>query len=157
MVTANTHKDGTGLNRLRETFEVTAAVSRTMKSNSSKNTKPELNLRRSLWRKGVRGYRINVEYIVGVFVHGCFWHACENCGNFRFPKKNADFWRLKILGNVERDKKVQETLSGLGYRTLVIWECELATNIESCVERIIAELKVACPTNSSQPSINPLL
>ena len=82
----------------------------------SKNTKPEDFLRKLLWHKGVR-YRVNykelperpdiyiAKYNVAIFVNGCFWHMHENCKYSSTPKNNHEFWKNKLEGNVERDKK----------------------------------------------------
>ena len=61
-----------------------------------------------------------------IFVHGCFWHQHdkEHCLDGRLPKSNSEYWHAKLKRNVERDAKVQAELSALGWRILVIWECE---------------------------------
>ena len=82
----------------------------------SKNTKPEVFLRKLLWHKGFR-YRVNYKKLPGspdiylpkyktaIFVNGCFWHMHENGKYSSIPKSNFDFWKDKLEGNVERDKK----------------------------------------------------
>ena len=59
-----------------------------------------------------------------VFVHGCFWHKHEGCKRATLPKTNRTFWRNKLDGNVERDKRVVELLQNKGWRVLLVWECE---------------------------------
>jgi DNA mismatch endonuclease (patch repair protein) len=100
-----------------------------------KDTKPELIIRRWLWHKGYR-YRLHRKDIPGkpdivfsgrkkvIFVNGCFWHMHE-CQFFKWPKTNVDFWRKKILENVERDQNNYKKLRNIGWEILVIWECEI--------------------------------
>ena len=101
-----------------------------------KNTKPEELVRRYLFSHGYR-YRKNVSTLPGkpdivlpkyktcIFVNGCFWHKHEGCKYFVWPKNNAEFWKKKITGNVERDLRQQNELRLLGWNVVVIWECEL--------------------------------
>lgn len=101
-----------------------------------KNTKPEELVRKYLFSRGFR-YRKNDPRLPGkpdivlpkyktvVFVNGCFWHMHENCKYFVWPKNNAEFWKAKILGNVERDARKRQELDSLGWHVIVIWECEL--------------------------------
>jgi DNA mismatch endonuclease, patch repair protein len=60
-----------------------------------------------------------------IFVHGCFWHQHKGCHNCAMPKTRSDFWSNKLRGNVERDRLVVRRLRKLGWRVLVVWECEL--------------------------------
>ena len=101
-----------------------------------KNTKPEEMVRKYLFSQGFR-YRKNVRDLPGkpdivlpkyktcIFVNGCFWHKHEGCKYFVWPKNNAEFWKTKITGNVERDLRQQKELQSLGWNVIVIWECEL--------------------------------
>ncbi len=101
-----------------------------------KNTKPEELVRRYLFSQGFR-YRKNVNTLPGkpdivlpkyktcIFVNGCFWHKHEGCRYFVWPKNNAEFWKKKITGNVDRDLRQQNELRLLGWNVVVIWECEL--------------------------------
>jgi DNA mismatch endonuclease (patch repair protein) len=101
-----------------------------------KNTKPEELVRRYLFSHGFR-YRKNVSTLPGkpdivlpkyktcIFVNGCFWHKHAGCRYFVWPKNNAEFWKKKITGNVERDLRQQNELRLLGWNVVVIWECEL--------------------------------
>ena len=101
-----------------------------------KHTKPEELVRRYLFSHGFR-YRKNVSTLPGkpdivlpkyktcIFVNGCFWHKHEGCRYFVWPKNNAEFWKKKITGNVERDLRQQNELRLLGWNVVVIWECEL--------------------------------
>ncbi len=102
----------------------------------SKNTKPEEIVRKYLFSQGFR-YRKNDARLPGkpdivlpkyktvIFVNGCFWHGHEGCRYFVWPQNNAEFWKEKIGGNIQRDIKTQNALEQLGWNVLVVWECEL--------------------------------
>lgn len=109
-----------------------------MRAVKSKDTKPELRLRRALHALGFR-YRLNVKDLPGkpdlvfpkhravLFVHGCFWHG-HNCKRGRRkPKTNAKYWQEKIAKNRARDTKNIEALKAMGWRVLIVWECEIST------------------------------
>lgn len=112
------------------------ARSRNMSHIPSRNTKPEETVRKYLFKKGLR-YRKNVSSLPGkpdivmpkyktvVFVNGCFWHGHEGCKWFVPPKTNTDFWNAKFLYNIERDKKNYRKLEEMGWRVLLVWECEI--------------------------------
>jgi len=70
-----------------------------------------------------------------IFVHGCFWHAHERCPKATVPKRNRSFWLAKFAANRARDSRVVKELRSMGYRTLVIWQCE-AENKEKLVRRL---------------------
>ena len=101
----------------------------------STNSKPEEIVRKYLFSQGLR-YRKNVKKLPGcpdivlpkyhtvIFVNGCFWHR-HDCSRFVWPSSNQDYWRPKILRNVERDKKNTEELKALGWNVITVWECEL--------------------------------
>ena len=101
----------------------------------SKNTKPEETVRKYLFSQGFR-YRKNVRALPGcpdvvlpkystvIFVNGCFWHK-HDCGRFKWPTSNEEYWTTKIIRNVERDTENQKKLQEMGWRVIVIWECEL--------------------------------
>ena len=107
---------------------------RCMSRIKGRDTKPELVVRRWLWRQGFR-YRLYVKSLPGhpdivmrkwmtvILVNGCFWHGHE-C-NKRRPTTNAQFWREKIDRNRERDKRNQELLQAAGWHVIVVWECQL--------------------------------
>ena len=107
---------------------------RCMSRIKGRDTKPELVVRRWLWRQGYR-YRLYVKSLPGrpdivmrkwrtvIFVNGCFWHGHE-C-NKRRPATNAQFWREKIERNRERDARNQALLQAAGWNVIVIWECQL--------------------------------
>jgi DNA mismatch endonuclease (patch repair protein) len=100
-----------------------------------RDTAPELAVRSMAHRMGFR-FRLHRRELPGrpdlvfagqhlaVFVHGCFWHRHSGCANATMPKTRSEFWQRKLGGNVERDRRNCEQLARLGWRTLVIWECE---------------------------------
>lgn len=117
------------------------ARSRNMSHIRSKDTKPEELVRKHLFSQGFR-YRKNVRYLSGcpdivlpkyktvVFVNGCFWHK-HNCGRFRWPSSNTEYWTSKITKNVERDAENMKQLQEQGWRVLIVWECELKKQLFS--------------------------
>ena len=100
----------------------------------SKDTKPEMIVRKGLWSKGFR-YRLNSPRLPGhpdlvlkkyrtcIFVNGCFWHGHEGC--CKIPNTNHEFWVAKIKRNQERDIETQKRLAEMGWHCITIWECEL--------------------------------
>lgn len=100
----------------------------------SKDTKPEMIVRKGLWSRGFR-YRLNSPRLPGhpdlvlrkyrtcIFVNGCFWHGHEGCS--RIPNTNRKFWEAKIKRNQERDIETQKRLAEMGWHCITIWECEL--------------------------------
>ncbi len=113
--------------------------SKNMSHISSTNTKPEETVRKYLFSKGFR-YRKNVSTLPGkpdivlpkyktvIFVNGCFWHGHKGCKWFVPPKTNTEFWNAKFQYNIERDNKNYKKLEDIGWRVLIIWECELRHN-----------------------------
>lgn len=113
--------------------------SKNMSHIRSTNSKPEEIVRKYLFSKGFR-YRKNVRNLPGcpdivlpkyhtvIFVNGCFWHK-HDCGRFVWPSSNIEYWMSKINGNVERDEQNNEKLLSMGWKVLVIWECELKKNV----------------------------
>lgn len=105
-----------------------------MRAVGSKNTKPEIAVRRLAHRLGYR-FRLHVKDLPGkpdivfprlnkiVLVHGCFWHG-HRCRYGRLPKSRLDFWGPKIEANRTRDKRALKSLRSLGWRVLVIWQCQ---------------------------------
>jgi DNA mismatch endonuclease (patch repair protein) len=103
----------------------------------SANTKPELMVRKALWAEGFR-YRLHDKRLPGkpdlalrglktaVFVHGCFWHAHENCPSFRPPKSRIEYWAPKLERNKARDLEARRKLEAEGWTVVTIWECQLA-------------------------------
>lgn len=115
-----------------------------------KNTKPEVALRRLLFSRMIRCYRVNTKlfgkpdivfpkYRIVVFVDGCFWHKCPKC--FIRPRNNRKFWDKKISGNVRRDRKVNRILKKEGWKVIRLWEHLIRTNINNCYILVAQELK----------------
>ena len=112
------------------------ARSRNMSNIPSKDTKPEEMVRKYLFAQGFR-YRKNVSKLPGkpdivlpkyktvVFVNGCFWHGHEGCKYFVPPKTNTELWYAKFKYNQERDERNYQKLRDLGWRILIVWECEI--------------------------------
>ena len=118
----------------------------------SKNSKPEEIVRKYLFSKGFR-YRKNVKTLPGcpdivlpkyktvIFVNGCFWHK-HDCTRFVWPSSNEEYWRPKIIGNVERDKRNIAELQQLGWNVLTVWECELKKKvIDTTLEQLEKRLR----------------
>lgn len=126
--------------------------SKNMSAIKSKNTKPELLVRKFLFSNGFR-YRINVSKLAGkpdivlkkyntvIFINGCFWHYHKGCKYFVWPKQNSDFWRNKILKNEERDKRNYDTLIKDGWKVIIVWECDLKNNREETLNTLIHSIK----------------
>ena len=76
-----------------------------------------------------------------VFVHGCFWHRHGGCRRATTPKRNRDFWLAKFAANVKRDARVQAVLRELGWRVVVVWECEIEENPRAVGRRIATKLR----------------
>ena len=136
----------------------------------SKDTKPEMIVRRGLWRRGFR-YRLNHNRLPGhpdlvlrkyrtcIFVNGCFWHGhkcsltpdpspkgegrtgLESSVCCKIPKTNREFWVNKITRNMERDKEEQKKLAAMGWHSITVWECQLKPKQrESTLESIALAL-----------------
>lgn len=124
--------------------------SKMMSGIRGKNTKPELIVRKELFRRGFR-YRLHGSQLPGkpdlvfpkykavILVNGCFWHG-HDCKLFKWPKSNQKFWRQKINGTIERDKRNFELLAKEGWRTITIWECSLKNKNSHEVNREIDKL-----------------
>lgn len=120
----------------------------------SKDTKPEVAVRKGLFAAGFR-YRLNVsalpgtpdivlkKYNTAIFVNGCFWHGHSGCRHFVMPQTNRQFWQDKIERNIRRDAAVKTRLEALGWKVIVLWECELNTSARRKVTmgRLLASLK----------------
>ena len=130
----------------------------------SKDTKPELTLRKALFARGFR-YRVNDKKLPGkpdivlpkyktvIFLHGCFWHRHEHCKYACTPKTNTEFWVDKIASNSERDKINTEKLTALGWNVLTVWECEIRhkykRNLTPLIDRVEAEILAHIPQKIS--------
>jgi DNA mismatch endonuclease (patch repair protein) len=118
---------------MRETPELRSRIMRAVKAT---DTSPEMTVRRLVHAMGYR-YRLHREGLPGkpdlvfprlrkvIFVHGCFWHG-HNCPRgARMPVRNKQYWEAKIARNVARDKRELRRLRSLGWKCLVIWECQI--------------------------------
>jgi DNA mismatch endonuclease (patch repair protein) len=116
-----------------------------------KDTKAELVVRRLLHVMGYR-FRLHRRDLPGcpdvvlprhravVMVHGCFWHRHANCRHANLPRSRTEYWLPKLARNVERDKRSIAALEALGWRVLVVWECELG-NLASLRDRLSTFLR----------------
>jgi len=105
----------------------------------SKNTSPELLLRKALFAEKLR-YRIHYNLPgspdvvfpskkLAIFINGCFWHG-HKCKNDHKPKSNEEFWDIKIKNNIKRDKKNYKKIKELGWNYYIVWECDIIENLE---------------------------
>jgi DNA mismatch endonuclease, patch repair protein len=120
----------------------------------AQNTSPELLVRSMLHRSGYR-FRLHRRDLPGspdivlpkhnvvVFVHGCFWHRHARCRLAAMPKSRSEFWRQKFRDNVRRDRRAIAHLTKLGWRVIVIWECE--TRDSRSLAELIARVLPAVP------------
>lgn len=122
-------------------------ISRNMKSNKSKDTRPELLLRKELWSRGLR-YRKNCKGVIGkpdivflrkqiaVFVDGRMWHGYDWEHQKEEFKSNCDFWIPKIERNIEHDFSVTQSLIELEWVVLRFWDFEIKNNLKECADKI---------------------
>jgi DNA mismatch endonuclease (patch repair protein) len=118
--------------------------SRIMRAIKGQDTGPELIVRKLVWALGFR-YRLHRTDLPGkpdlafigrrkvIFVHGCFWHGHDCPRGSRVPKTNSDYWRLKVARNKKRDADHLVALDNLGWKSQVIWECELKRPEQVCL------------------------
>jgi DNA mismatch endonuclease vsr len=116
-----------------------------------KDTKIEVEVRKYLFSKGYR-FRKNdkrypgkpdivlPKYHVAIFVHGCFWHRHEGCIDATTPKTRTEFWLEKFDKNVKNDQIKQEKIRELGWKVIVIWECELKRSFQETMDKVEKEL-----------------
>lgn len=134
---------------VNESWASTPAVRRSMRSNRSRDTKPELTLRRALHAMGLRyrvcarplpNLRMTADIVfrparVAVELRGCFWHGCPI--HYRPPVRNGDYWAAKVARNIARDAKNSEMLATAGWLLIAVWEHEdlqaAAANIANVV------------------------
>jgi DNA mismatch endonuclease (patch repair protein) len=117
----------------------------------SKDTKPEMLVRRFLHKHGFR-YRLHVKNLPGkpdivlpkyktvIFIHGCFWHGHEGCKYFVVPKTRTEWWLHKIGTNISNDNSTENALKNAGWTIIKIWECQLK---KSYLEDSLNNLKIA--------------
>lgn len=117
-----------------------------------KGTKPEELIRKYLFAQGFR-YRKNDKRLPGtpdivlpkyktvIFVNGCFWHAHKGCKWFVPPKSNSEFWQKKFAYNIEHDKRNYQQLEELGWKVIIIWECEIRHgDMQVALQKLISEI-----------------
>lgn len=112
-----------------------------------KDTSIEIRVRKWLYHHGYR-YRKNVSTLPGkpdivlksyntvIFIHGCFWHRHPNCKDATIPKTRTEFWQSKFAKNIANDKKNTQKLEEMGFRVLIIWECEINKHFDETVSKI---------------------
>ena len=114
----------------------------------SKDTKPEMLVRRHLHTLGFR-YRLHSSKLpehpdivlpkwhTVIFVNGCFWHRHEGCKTATMPKSNVEFWQTKFDRNVARDRKEHAALEAAGWHVIILWECEVKGKLSALADEII--------------------
>lgn len=130
--------------------EVRATTRAVMLANRSKNTAPEMAVRRALHAAGLR-YRLHVSALPGrpdvvlasrrtvVEVRGCFWHG-HDCQRGRGPKTRSEFWATKMKLNRDRDVRNERALRDLGWKVLVVWECEVKRGVAPLLAKRVAAI-----------------
>jgi DNA mismatch endonuclease (patch repair protein) len=123
------------------------AIAASMKGNRSRNTLPEIQVKKAIRQLGLSGYRIDYKLLPGrpdivftrqkvaVFVHGCFWHRCPKC-NLSIPRTNTEYWQWKFQRNIERDDVAVRKLERGGWQVLRIWGCEVSESPDKCAQSI---------------------
>lgn len=119
----------------------------------SKDTKPEVLVRRFLFAHGFR-FRLHRKNLPGkpdivlskyktvIFINGCFWHGHQDCKYSTIPETNREFWENKISGNIQRDKETYSRLVKLGWNVIEIWQCQLKPKTrDHTLQNLITELK----------------
>ena len=125
-------------------FNATEQTSKIMSAIRSQNTKPEIKLRKALFKLGLR-YRVQYKITgkpdvvfagkkLAIFVDGCFWHGCPEC--YREPSKNKGYWQNKVAKNKARDDKVNVLLAEQGWSVLRFWEHEILSETVRVVDKI---------------------
>jgi DNA mismatch endonuclease (patch repair protein) len=119
----------------------------------SRDTKPELALRKALHRAGLR-YSLGGAGLPGrpdivlrrhktvIFVHGCFWHNHADCRDGKIPASNTEYWEEKFSRNVARDRRVVEDLTAAGWKIIIAWECDLRgkAKLEAAAKLIVQDI-----------------
>lgn len=132
--------------------------SRIMSRIRSRDTKPEMAIRRALHARGFR-YRLHSRKVAGkpdlvlagrravVFVHGCFWHRHPGCRHASTPSSRVDYWTAKFEANVARDARVREALLADGWRVAIVWECAMrgSGRVDMAADILAAWLRAEVP------------
>lgn len=132
---------------------VSEATRKSMQGNKRANTKPELLVRKKLREAGYPGYRLQWNKVPGhpdiaypgrkvaIFVHGCFWHHHEGCKYASTPSTNVEYWENKFATNIARDEKNRRLLEEMGWKVIVVWECELKKDkLDETIEYVVLQL-----------------
>ena len=134
--------------RFSDTNPTHSKIMKGVRGKGNKTT--EMRLRAALASAGIRGWSMNVKYMIGkpdfyfkdlniaIFVDGCFWHGCPRCGHI--PRKNSAFWREKITRNRKRDKLTSKRLRHQGTRVLRFWEHDISTRLPRCIAKVKLQL-----------------
>ena len=129
-------------------IKVSEKRSRNMSAIRSKNTKPEIAVRKLLHALGYR-FRLHKKNLPGspdivlpkyktvIFVHGCFWHRHENCKYASTPKTRKEFWENKFSANKKRDQKILKEIKNLGWKSIIIWECQLKGDMKKLIKELL--------------------
>ena len=133
---------------------VSEATRKSMQGNKRANTRPELLMRQKLREAGYPGYRLQWKKVPGhpdiaypgrkiaIFVNACFWHHHEGCKYASIPSTNVEYWENKFATNVARDEKNRLLLEEMGWKVIVVWECELKKDrLDETVEYVVLQLK----------------
>jgi DNA mismatch endonuclease, patch repair protein len=144
-----------------ESWASTLAIRHAMRGNRSRDTRPELAVRRAAYRLGLR-YRVNVRPVptlrhtadmvfsrakVAVFIDGCFWHGCPH--HYRAPASNQGYWSTKVINNQCRDEAVDSALSQVGWIVVRVWEHD---DPETVAHQIAQLVKSTSPPEHSKSS-----
>jgi DNA mismatch endonuclease (patch repair protein) len=127
-----------------------------MRTIRSKDTSPEMAVRRAAHAAGLR-FRLHRKDLPGrpdlvfpkhrlvVFVHGCFWHRHQGCPKCSYPKTRIEFWESKLNANVERDARIEQQLRSLGWHVEIIWECESKdpVGLRDCLRAVVAPYDIS--------------
>jgi len=115
-------------------------------------TSVEVKVRKYLFKQGFR-YRKNVKELPGkpdivlpkyrtaIFIHGCFWHRHDNCARATTPKSNLNYWNNKFSRNIENDTKHKSLLEEMGWKVIVLWECDINKRFDNTMSGLIMEIK----------------
>lgn len=140
------------------------ARSRMMARIGSKDTKPEISLRKALFAKGFR-YRLHDRRLPGrpdivlpkwntaIFVHGCYWHRHAGCKYATTPSTRTEFWKEKFSGNKKRDGRNIAALRQKGWRVAVVWECAIRRDIKDVVELLASWIVMNQSSNIEIPTV----
>lgn len=120
----------------------------------SKDTKPEIEVRKYLFSKGFR-YRLHVKNLPGkpdiilpkyktaIFINGCFWHGHEACKYYVVPKTRTEWWLNKINNNIRKDLNALQLFREKGWQVITVWECQIKKNIKEATLKNLSEMIIS--------------